>query len=177
MCEFSNLFFLNDLVPEINEWLNIIKLSSHQIFTFKFVFWEGQPPQLPGKFEGSENGILAGQSYQGGGGQGSVSVDSSSGVSETVFTPWLRTILAATAYIMRWGKSSTTVQQNLDDLVVVGVGGQDEGGDVRGEGGGVCWQRLPTLMKKLRRDNLLISFHKLNLYPGLPLLVNAFFMI
>ena len=30
------------------------------------------------------------------------------------------------------------VQQYLDDLIVVGVGGEDQGGDVRGEGSCVC---------------------------------------
>ena len=35
-----------------------------------------------------------------------------------------------------------------DDLVVVGVRGQDEGRDVRGEGGSVRRQCLPTLKIK-----------------------------
>ena len=34
------------------------------------------------------------------------------------------------------------VQEDLDDLVVVGVGGQDERGDVGGEGGRVAVQSL-----------------------------------
>ena len=37
---------------------------------------------------------------------------------------------------------SAPVQEDLDDLVVVGVGGEDERGDVGGEGGRVAVQRL-----------------------------------
>ena len=37
------------------------------------------------------------------------------------------------------------VQQDLDDLVVVGVSGEDERGDVGGEGGRVGGKRLPAL--------------------------------
>ena len=46
---------------------------------------------------------------------------------------------------MRHGQGCAPVKQNLDDLVVVGVRGQDQRGDVRGEGRGVPGYRLPTL--------------------------------
>ena len=47
--------------------------------------------------------------------------------------------------MMGTGEDGAPVKQDLDDLVVVGVGGQDERGDVGGEGGGVRWYRLPAL--------------------------------
>ena len=47
--------------------------------------------------------------------------------------------------IVRTGEDGPPVQQDLDDLVVVGVGGEDERGDVGGEGGRVGGQRLPAL--------------------------------
>ena len=46
---------------------------------------------------------------------------------------------------MRGGESGAPVQQDLDDLVVVSVGRQDQRRDVGGEGGGVGRQSLPTL--------------------------------
>ena len=47
--------------------------------------------------------------------------------------------------VVRCGHDGAPVQQDLDDLVVVGVRGQDEGRDVRGKGGRVGRQRFPTL--------------------------------
>ena len=47
--------------------------------------------------------------------------------------------------IVRTGESGASVQQYLDHLVVVGVGGEDERRDVGGEGGGVGGKSLPTL--------------------------------
>ena len=47
--------------------------------------------------------------------------------------------------IVRTGESGASVQQYLDHLVVVSVGGEDERRDVGGEGGGVGGKRLPTL--------------------------------
>ena len=44
------------------------------------------------------------------------------------------------------GEDGPPVEEDLDDLVVVGVGGQDEGGDVRGEGRRVRGDCLPALM-------------------------------
>ena len=43
------------------------------------------------------------------------------------------------------GEDGPPVEEDLDDLVVVGVGGQDERGDVRGEGRRVRGDRLPAL--------------------------------
>ena len=48
--------------------------------------------------------------------------------------------------MVRTGEPGSSVQQDLDDLVVVGVGGQDEGGDVGREGGSVGGDRLPALV-------------------------------
>ena len=88
------------------------------------------------------------------------------GVASPVLAPWLRAVLAAAPDVVRPGQRGAAVQQDLDhlrsnsvmntyhgkcctiiyyDLVVVGVRRQDEGRDVRGEGGSVRRQRLPTL--------------------------------
>ena len=47
--------------------------------------------------------------------------------------------------VMWTWEDGPSIEQDLDDLVVVGVGGQDERRDVRGEGRGVRRDRLPTL--------------------------------
>lgn len=47
---------------------------------------------------------------------------------------------------MGHGDHGTAIQKNLQDLVVVLVGGQDEWGDLRGEGGGVAVSLLPRLL-------------------------------
>ena len=47
--------------------------------------------------------------------------------------------------VMRHGEDCPPVQENLDDLVVVRVGRQDERGDVRGEVGRVRGYCLPAL--------------------------------
>ena len=49
---------------------------------------------------------------------------------------------------MRTGKSGAPVKEDLDDLVIVGVGGEDERGDVGGEGGRVGGERLPALINE-----------------------------
>ena len=52
------------------------------------------------------------------------------------------------------------VEEDLDDLVVVGVGGQDEGGDVGREGGSVGGDRLPALVSaSLMMMVLMIRIH------------------
>ena len=51
--------------------------------------------------------------------------------------------------VVRTGKSGAPVKEDLDDLVIVGVGGEDERGDVGGEGGRVGGERLPALIKSL----------------------------
>ena len=54
-------------------------------------------------------------------------------------------VLASTAVVVRAGQDGTAVQQDLDHLVVVGVGRQDERGDVLGEGCLSLVHRLPAL--------------------------------
>ena len=61
------------------------------------MFREGQPSQFPGKLEGSEDGVLAGEGDEGGGGERSVGVNTTPGVSEAVLTPRNRTLLTATS--------------------------------------------------------------------------------
>ena len=46
---------------------------------------------------------------------------------------------------MGGGKDGSSVQQDLDDLVIIGVSSQDQRGDVWREGGGVGGYRLPAL--------------------------------
>ena len=55
---------------------------------------------------------------------------------------------------MRGWHHSPSVQQDLDYFVVVGVGRQDEGGDVRGEGGRVTVHRLPALNRHKYQSHL-----------------------
>ena len=55
---------------------------------------------------------------------------------------------------MGGGQGGASVQQDLDDLVVVGVGRQDEGGDVGGEGGRVTVHRLPALNRHKYQSHL-----------------------
>ena len=59
--------------------------------------------------------------------------------------------------MVRAGQAGAPVQEDLDDLVVVGVGREDEGRHVSGEHGLLLGQRLPG--------------------PGLALEVDALFMI
>ena len=60
------------------------------------------------------------------------------GIDNKIIIHWLPLVVGC-------GHDGASVQQDLDDLVVVGVRGQDEGRDVRGEGGSVRRQCLPTL--------------------------------
>ena len=58
---------------------------------------------------------------------------------------------------MRTGKSGAPVKEDLDDLVIVGVGGEDERGDVGGEGGRVGGERLPALINENHSSSQLKS--------------------
>ena len=60
---------------------------------------------------------------------------------------WIRererkTLVLVLPLMMGCRHHGAPVQEDLDDLVVVGVGGQDERGDVGGEGGRVAVQSL-----------------------------------
>ena len=62
--------------------------------------------------------------------------------------------------VMWTWEDGPSVEQDLDDLVVVGVGGQDEGGDVGREGGSVGGDRLPALVSaSLMMMVLMIRIH------------------
>ena len=56
---------------------------------------------------------------------------------ETVLSSRLCAVLTPAPDVVRRWQSGSSVQQDLDDLVVVGVGCQDEGRDVGSEGGRV----------------------------------------
>ena len=66
------------------------------------------------------------------------------------------TVIAAAAVVVRAGQTGAPVQQDLDDLVVVGVGGEDEGRHVGGEHGLLLTQRLPGPGLALQVDALLV---------------------
>ena len=66
-------------------------------------------------------------------------------VTAPVLTAGDGAVLASTAVVVRAGQDRTAVQQDLDHLVVVGVGGQDERGDVLGECRLSLVHRLPAL--------------------------------
>ena len=68
-------------------------------------------------------------------------------MTETVLTSRLSAVLTATPDIVGGGKSGSSVQQDLDDLVIICVSSQDQRGDVGREGGSVGWYRLPALNK------------------------------
>ena len=58
--------------------------------------------------------------------------------------------------MMGCGHHSAPVQEDLDDLVVVSVGREDQRGDVGGEGGRVSVQGLPAPQLSLLVDGLLV---------------------
>ena len=57
-------------------------------------------------------------------------------------------VLAGAALVVRARHHRPAVQQDLDHLVVVGVGRQDQRRDVRGEGGRVPVHRFPALQQQ-----------------------------
>ena len=58
--------------------------------------------------------------------------------------------------VVRAGQAGAPVQEDLDDLVVVGVGREDEGRHVSGEHGLLLAQRLPGPGLALQVDALLM---------------------
>lgn len=52
--------------------------------------------------------------------------------------------------VMGHGERGSSVQQELKDLIVVLMGGEDQGRDVLGEGGRLSGQRLPALAEEIR---------------------------
>ena len=71
------------------------------------------------------------------------------GIDNKIIIHWLPLVVGC-------GHDGASVQQDLDDLVVVGVRGQDEGRDVRGEGGSVPVHRLPAPQLALAVYGLLV---------------------
>ena len=66
-------------------------------------------------------------------------------MSERIFVSGCHAFFTAASDVVGHGQGSAPVQQDFDDLVVVAVGRQHEGGDVGGEGRRVRRDRLPTL--------------------------------
>ena len=65
----------------------------YHVLALKLTLCEGEFSEFPGKFEGSEDGVLAGEGDEGGGGESSVGVNTTSGVPETVLSSRLCAVL------------------------------------------------------------------------------------
>ena len=72
-----------------------LAIVTHQVFTFELIFVKSELFEFPWKLEGSEDGVLAGQRDEGGGGQRPVSVDPPARVAQRVLRPRLGTVLAS----------------------------------------------------------------------------------
>jgi len=111
------------------------------------VLEKAEPAQLPGQLEGREDGVLGGECYQTGTGQGPIGIDARSRVSEGVLLAGLDALITATSHIMGHGQNGTPIQKDLDDLIVVAMGGQDQGRNVWREGGSILRGGFPALEK------------------------------
>lgn len=89
--------------------------------------------QLPAQLKGCEEGVLTGQRDEGGAGQGLVDVESGAGVAQAVHVGAGHALHAVAADLMRSGHGDPFLNQEFDDLVVICVGCQNDGGDVRSE--------------------------------------------
>ena len=78
-------------------------------------------------------------------GQGSVSVDPRQGEPQRVFLRGRQTLIARAFEVVGGREGGSSVQQDLEDLVVVLVGGQDQGRDVRGVVGGNVVHGFPGI--------------------------------
>lgn len=116
----------------------------------KFVLEKAKSTQLPRQFEGREDGVLGGECYQTGTGQGPIGVDARSRVSEGILLPRLNALITATSHIMGHGQHGTPIQEDLDDLIVVAVSRQDQRRNVRREGRRVLRGGFPALGGKIK---------------------------
>lgn len=89
--------------------------------------------QLPAQPERREDGVLAGQGDEGRAGQGLVDVQPRARVPQTVHLRAGHALHAVAADLVRPGDGDLALDQELDDLVVVGVSRQHDGRDVRSE--------------------------------------------
>lgn len=69
--------------------------------------------------------------------------------------------LSPATNVMGHRQNRSTIQQDLDDLVIVPVGRQYKRGDVRRERRRVGWQCFPTLQHKIIRTKFRDEFYNL----------------
>ena len=122
----------------------------------------GELLQLVGQHEGGEDGVGAGERDQGGGREGLVGVQPGETEPQTVLLAGQQASTATALDVVRRRHARPTVDQELEDLVVVLVGGQGERGDIRGVGGGDWVYCLPGVRVARLPDPLLVSQQQLN---------------
>lgn len=132
--DYFQLFRTSGLVQEV-----LGKLLTHMgqllVLRLKFVLHRAELLQLPAELEGREEGILAGEGDERRAGQGLVDVEAGARVTQAVHVRVGHALHAVATHGVRLGYGDASLKEQFDDLVVVRVGGQDDGGDVRGEVG------------------------------------------
>lgn len=132
--DYFQLFRTSGLVQEV-----LGKLLAHMgqllVLRLELVLHRAELLQLPAELEGREEGVLAGEGDERGAGQGLVDVEAGARVPQAVHVRVGHALHAVAAHGVRLGYGDASLQEQFDDFVVVGVCGQDDGGDVRGEVG------------------------------------------
>lgn len=103
------------------------------VLCLELVLHSAELLELPAELKGGEEGILAGEGDERRAGQGLVDVEAGARVAQAVDVRAGHALHTVAAHGMRLGYGDAALQQQLDHLVVVGVGCEDDGGDVRGE--------------------------------------------
>ena len=119
-------------------------------------------PQLSGQLEGGEDGVLAGQRDVGSAGQPFVGVEPSLGQPQLVELQLVGALLAVAVVVVGLRDRLSSQQQQLHDLELVPLSGQDERRDVGAEGrvlagGRVEVVRLPEALVLLLVDVLVLG--------------------
>lgn len=132
--DYFQLFRTSGLVQEV-----LGKLLTHMgqllVLRLELVLHRAELLQLPAELEGREEGILAGQGDERRAGQGLVDVETRARVTQAVHVRVGHALHAVATHGVRLGYGDASLKEQLDDLVVVSVGSQDDGGDVWGEVG------------------------------------------
>ncbi len=103
------------------------------ILWLEFILHLTELLELPAELEGRQEGVFAGEGDERGTGQGTVNVETGSGMSQAVHV-WARHAFhAVAAHLVRLGYGHTLLNQHLNDLIVVGMSGQDDRRYVRGK--------------------------------------------
>lgn len=132
--DYFQLFRAPGLVQEV-----LGKLLAHVgqllVLRLELVLHRAELLQLPAELEGREEGVLAGEGDERRAGQGLVDVEAGARVAQAVHVRVGHALHAVATHGVRLRYGDAPLEEQLDDLVVVGVGGQHDGGDVRGEVG------------------------------------------